>query len=749
MPPEGERLTATQVETLRQWIDAGAPWPDSFDQPRHWSYLKPIRPPLPATADDDWGRNAIDAYVLARLEAESPRLTPSPQAEPATLLRRVSLDLIGLPPSVDEIDAFLNDPSPVHYEQIVDRLLDSPRYGEKWARHWLDLARYADSNGYQADQFREMWAYRDWVVNAFNSDMPFDRFTIEQIAGDLLPAATLAQRIATGFHRCTTCNVEAGVDPEENRVNQIVDRVNTTGTVWLGTSLECAQCHNHKYDPFTQQDYYQLFAFFNNTPLEVEQAGEGSVAFEAAGPKMELPLTTTQREVRQRLTQEQEELESRIAARRQELREALDEWNPSDDAKLPPEIRELLAKPPGQRSDEDRRTLSKQQEASDADFAELTKQLERNKAQLASAGPDTTLVMVEQDEPRMSAIFKRGDFLQPGAEVVPMTPESLHPLPADSENEAPANRLDLARWLVSTENPLAARVTVNRWWAEVFGRGLVETAEAFGSQGEPPTHPVLLDWLAVEFMECGWSMKHIHKLIVMSATYRQDSRTSPEQRRRDPDNRLLARGPRFRLPAESIRDNALSIAGVLSDRMGGPPVYPPQPENIWRHIGRNAPKYETDTDEDRYRRGLYVVWRRSAAYPSFVNFDAPDRASCCVKRSRTNTPLQALTLLNDPAYFEMAGELARRMESALPGATDRDRVEYGFRCTIARQPTSEEVEILVHLLEAELVRLAEDSSIAAALTGEKSARDPDSARAAAWVVVANALLNLDETITKE
>ncbi|MGE4002364.1 MAG: DUF1549 domain-containing protein, partial [Planctomycetaceae bacterium] len=266
MPPEGERLTATQVETLRQWIDAGAPWPDSFDQPRHWSYLKPIRPPLPATADDDWGRNAIDAYVLARLEAESPRLTPSPQAEPATLLRRVSLDLIGLPPSVDEIDAFLNDPSPVHYEQIVDRLLDSPRYGEKWARHWLDLARYADSNGYQADQFREMWAYRDWVVNAFNSDMPFDRFTIEQIAGDLLPAATLAQRIATGFHRCTTCNVEAGVDPEENRVNQIVDRVNTTGTVWLGTSLECAQCHTHKYEPFTQQDYYQLFAFFNNTP---------------------------------------------------------------------------------------------------------------------------------------------------------------------------------------------------------------------------------------------------------------------------------------------------------------------------------------------------------------------------------------------------------------------------------------------------------------------------------------------------
>ncbi|MBX3439295.1 MAG: DUF1553 domain-containing protein, partial [Planctomycetaceae bacterium] len=720
------------------------------DSPLHWSYIKPERPPLPEVQRRDWPQTAVDAFVLAKIEDQQPTLAPSAPADPATLLRRVYLDLIGLPPSVEDVDAFLNDPSVSHYEQIVDQLLNSPRYGEKWARHWLDLARYADSNGYQADQFREMWAYRDWVVDALNRDMPFDQFTIEQIAGDLLPQPTLAQQIATGFHRCTTCNVEAGVDPEENRVNQIVDRVNTTGIVWLGTSLECAQCHNHKYDPFTQQDYYELFAFFNQTPLEVVSSGAGSVAFEVAGPKMELPLTSTQREELDRLQITKAEVDARIAARRAELANSFDGWAPAEPDKLPQEIQQLLSKPPPERSDEEQAKLREHQEETDKTLGALMKDLTRIEQELTAAGPPTTLVMVEQDEPRMTAIFKRGDFLQPGQEVSASTPSVLHPLQRPTDGDVGrATRLDLARWIVSEENPLVARVTVNRWWAEIFGRGLVETVEDFGTQGDPPTHPELLDWLAVEFMSHGWSMKHIYKLIVMSAVYQQDSRLTSDAARHDPDNWLLARGPRFRLPAESIRDNALVISGLVSDRMGGPPVYPPQPPKIWRHIGRNAPKYEVETDEDRFRRGLYVVWRRSAAYPSFVNFDAPDRAACCVKRSRTNTPLQALTLMNDPAYFEMAAALAQRMATDLADGTDRDRIEYGFRRTVARQPSSDEVQVLLDLLESERARLAGNATAVKKLIGESQSANAEASRSTAWVLVANVLLNLDETITKD
>ncbi len=729
MPPEGEPLSPAEVDLLRCWIDAGAPWGEQRESPKHWAYLKPLRPALRQVDRRDWVRNEIDAFVLARLESCDPPVTPSPIAEPATLLRRVYLDLIGIPPSVEDVDAFLDDPTSAHYEQIVDRLLDSPRYGEKWARSWLDLARYADSNGYQADQFRELWAYRDWVVSALNDDMPFDRFTIEQVAGDLLPEATLDQKIATGFHRCTTCNVEAGVDPEENRVNQIVDRVNTTGTVWLGTTLECAQCHNHKYDPFSQQDYYQLFAFFNNTPLEVKQPNGEGVSFDAAGPYMELPWTDEQHREHARMEEMVETGRTRVAARHRLLDESFQDWQPAADEELPDEIRELVNKPADDRTDEDRKLLLKHCKAVDADLTKLKKQLENVEAQLKSVGPSTTLVMVEEDTPRITAILKRGSFLEPGPQVEPTTPAVLHPFEGQSDSP---DRLAVAQWLVSRENPLVARVTVNRWWAEIFGRGIVETVEDFGAQGERPTHPELLDWLAVEFMENDWSMKHMHRLIVMSATYRQDSRVSPEQLEFDSANKWLARGPRFRLPAETIRDNGLAVCGLLSDRVGGPPVYPPQPPGIWRHTGRNPPKYDTDTDEDRFRRGLYVVWRRSAPYPSFVNFDAPDRAASCVKRSTTNTPLQALTLLNDPAYFEMAAALAQRMEHDLTDVTDRERIEYGFRLTVVRKPKSDEVDVLLDLLRS---------------VGTRPADEED--QFSAWTSVANALLNLDETITKE
>ncbi|MEZ6053634.1 MAG: DUF1553 domain-containing protein [Planctomycetaceae bacterium] len=746
MPPEGEPLTSDEIDLLRRWIDAGVPWRDESDQKIHWSYVKPVRPVPPVLKQQDWGHNEIDTFVLAKLEGIDPAVSPARTAEPATLLRRVYLDLIGIPPSVEEVDAFLDDPSSEHYEQIVEALLDSPHYGEKWARSWLDLARYADSNGYQADQFREIWAYRDWVVSALNHDMSFDQFTIEQLAGDLLPDATLEQKIATGFHRCTTCNVEAGVDPEENRVNQIIDRVNTTGMVWLGTTLECAQCHNHKYDPFTQQDYYQLFAFFNNTPLEVKQPNGEGVAFDTAGPEMELPWTEEQLRQKSKLEQDIERAQSLVDERLRELDDSFEKWQPSADAEFPDEIRQLVNKPVDERTEEDHEQLLKHYRESDAELTKRKKELTDLKARLKATGPSTTLVMVEQEEPRMTAIFKRGNFLAPGAAVGPTTPAALHPIEGQDES---SNRLAFARWLVSADNPLVARVTVNRWWAEIFGRGIVETVEDFGVQGSPPTHPELLDWLAVEFVEHGWSMKHLHRLIVMSATYQQDSRVSPEQLEFDPDNKWLARGPRYRLPAEAIRDNALAVSGLLSRRIGGPPVYPPQPSGIWRHTGRNPPQYETDTGEDRFRRGLYVVWRRSAPYPSFVNFDAPDRAASCVKRSRTNTPLQALTLLNDPAYFEMAASLAERMELDLPDASDRERIEYGFRRTVARQPTSDEVSILHNLFKSELTQVQENSNPTVDAVGTQDGTHNVTPRESAWISVANALLNLDEAITKE
>jgi hypothetical protein len=964
MPPEGEPLTGAEIDLLRRWIDQGADWPDTV-RPRHWAYIPPERPPVPTASGaasaprsgplstfdrrTDVPRSPIDAFILEKLAEQG--LRPSPPASPAKRLRRVYLDLIGLPPSPEEVDAFLADPSTEHYERIVEKLLSSPQYGEKWARQWLDLARYADSNGFQADQFREIWAYRDWVVKAFNDDMPFDRFTLEQIAGDLLPEPTVEQRIATGFSRCTTCNVEAGVDPEENRTNQIFDRINTTGTVWLGTTLECAQCHNHKYDPFTQQDYYELFAFFNNTPLEVVQPKGMGVQFEVSGPVMELPLEPEMDEKRNTLQQRKRQLEKQIEQRRSELAKVRAEWEeelkkslqsapewhllaparfessggstyeiledqsilltgeaPSKDiytveyetdlagitgfkletltheslpgngpgrhhperpnfvlyefdvtagpvassddagtdvparvglhspqadfsqnnwdvaglidgdpetgwginpqfgkphwasfltheplgfesgtritvrlpqeygggrtmgrfrilamtgnpgaASIPENVREILALPAEERSKKQNQQLADYHAQTDADVARLTKRRIAVQKQFDEIQPETTLVMVEMNEPRETHIFKRGNFLDPGAPVTPGTPAVLHPFSPERDGERPT-RLDFARWLVSPENPLIARVTVNRWWAEFFGRGIVESLEDFGTQGEPPTHPELLDWLAVEFMENGWSIKHVHRLIVTSATYQQDSSFLPASDLRDenrtdldadPDNQWYARGPRFRMPAEMVRDNALAVSGMLSLKMGGPPVYPPQPPNIWRHVGRNAPRYETDTDEDRFRRGLYVVWRRSAPYPSFVNFDAPDRGACVVNRSRTNTPLQALTLLNDPAYVELAHGLARRL-CALGGVDDRQRTEYGFRLALARMPSSEETTHLLEFFTSSRDRFREDPEAAKKLVPDAE-RLPgvDPAEQAAWFQTANILLNLDETITKD
>jgi hypothetical protein len=757
MPSSGPPLSPEQVDLLRRWIDEGMPWPRQAGA-EHWAYVKPVRPPLPAVKRQDWANNPIDRFILARLEKE--QLSPSPPAERERLIRRVFLDLIGLPPSIAQVDAFVRDTSPGAYERLVDELLASPHYGERWSRHWLDLARYADSNGFQRDGFRTIWPYRDWVVAAFNRDLPFDQFTVEQIAGDLLPGATVEQKIATGFNRCTTVNVEAGTDREENRVNAVFDRVNTTTTVWLGTSMACAQCHNHKYDPFSQTDYYRLFAYFNSTFSETAEGDQAVREF--TGPKMALPLPPAQQARRQEVQAQREPVAASLkehlasAAPQQAAWEQQCLASKEQLQKVPVALRKALNLAPAKRNKKQAQELSDYFADQQPGLKELRAKLAALDEQLKALEPPTTLVMVELDNPRPTHVYKRGNFLDKGQRVQPGTPTALHSLSGD----APPKRLALARWLVDENNPLTARVTVNRWWAEFFGRGLVGTLEDFGSQGDPPTHPELLDWLAVEFMsptqgsgeQTRWSMKHVHRLIVTSATYQQSSRVPAALVKRDPDNTLYARGPRFRLDAETIRDNALAVSGLLSLKRGGPPVLPPQPAGIWTVTGVVDNTYRTSQGEDRYRRGLYTIWRRSSPYPSFVAFDAPDRASCVVKRPRTNTPLQALTLLNDPVYVEAALALAKRLaagplQKARPSVAER--VVYGFRLCLARHPSERETELLRTLYEHALAKYQANPAAARALL-QQTAPDTelDVARWAAWFQVATVLLNLDETITK-
>ena len=693
MPPKGDPLPPAQVATLKAWIDQGAKYEE------HWAYVKPVRPPFPAVKNRAWLRNGIDSFVLARLEQEG--LSPAPEADRATLLRRVSLDLTGLPPTVQEVDDFLNDKSADAYKKVVERLLASPHYGEHQARPWLDQARYADTNGYEKDQRRTIWAYRDWVISAFNRDLPFDQFTIEQLAGDLLQKATLAQKIATGFHRNTMTNTEGGTDDEEFRVAAVVDRVNTTMAVWMGTTLGCAQCHNHKFDPFTQKEYYQLFAFFNNT-----QDGGRSVA-----PTLAVPITARQKE-----------LQTQIA----DGSALLD--------RLPALGRVALAGP-------------------------IQQHVAGLRRQLLMLKPTNTLVMKELPKPRPTHIMLRGNHKNLGERVQPGVPARLHPW----RSEQPLNRLGLARWLVDADNPLVGRVTMNRIWARYFGRGFVETSEEFGAQGELPTHPELLDWLAVEFREGAsdgtfaqdktrrpWSLKAMHRLIVHSATYRQASRVTPILHQRDPFNRLFARGPRLRLSAEAIRDNALAISGLLDRTLGGASVFPYQPDGVWFNP-YSSDRWVTSTRGDQYRRGLYTFWRRTAPYAAFMAFDAPSREVSCERRPRTNTPLQALATLNDRAFVQCAAALARRLMTEMT-ADDKERAAYGFRLCVARAAGARELAVLLALYRQNLEKYCKDTLAARQMAANGLGTPPkelDTAELAAWTVVANVLLNLDETITKE
>jgi mono/diheme cytochrome c family protein len=783
MPLDADQLSAKETAIIKAWIEKGAKWPDGVGSKatsvkKHWAYVKLRRPRLPSVKNREWVRNPIDGFILGRLEKEG--LQPSPEADRERLLRRVTLDLTGLPPTVAEIDAFLADRSPNAYEKVVDRLLASPRYGERWAVPWLDAARYADSNGYQRDGRREYWAFRDWVIGALNADMPFDRFTIEQIAGDLLANPTASEKTATGFHRGTMANVEAGTDPEEVRVLATIDRVNTTGTVWLGTTIECAQCHSHKYDPFTQHDFYRLYAFFNNTEKEIRPVGSRR---DFIGPKMELPLPP---ERERRLREVNQQIETLTAARQQMVkslrnRQAAWEKELAGDAekrmKLPRRIRLILAAK--KRNAKQKQALADQFYRQSAEYGKVANELLKLQAEAKQLAPPTTLVMKEMEKPRTTRVFKRGDFLKPiGDPVTAGTPRMLHSLPATKN----PNRLALAKWLVDSDNPLTARVIVNRQWAEFFGRGIVSTLEDFGTQGEPPTHPALLDWLAVEFggqrLEVGspdesegrkvegrksksirnpqsairnsWSLKALHRLIVTSATYRQSARVTPLLLQRDKDNKLLARGPRGRLKAEFVRDNALAVAGLLSRKMHGPPVFPVQPPGVWNHIGVASNLWRTSSGDDLYRRGLYVYWRRTVPYPSFMNFDAPSREACTVQRSKSNTPLQALTLLNDPAYFEAAVAFARRALTELPrDASLETRLRWAFRTTTSREPRSVEVQILANRHREELGRYRKNPAAAKKLLAKwGAASGVDSIELAAWSHVTNVLLNLDETISR-
>jgi len=924
MPPKGEKLTAAQIDMIKQWIDAGAGWTEQENKPKHWAYIAPARASLPKVKNTKWPRNGIDFFVMERLEKE--KLKPSPQADPAILIRRLSLDLTGLPPTPAEIDEFVADKSPLAYERLVDRLLASPHYGERWARPWLDLARYADTQGYEKDNRRTIWPYRDWVISALNRNIPFDEFTIEQLAGDLLPNASREQKVATGFHRNTMTNTEGGTDDEEFRHEAIVDRVNTTMSVWMGTTFGCAQCHNHKYDPITTKEYYQFYSFLNNT-ADADKEDEA--------PTMKLPTPQQEKRLAE-LRKQIKETEAKYNTMTPELVKTQSAWeektlsvltnwqvvdaleykslggatlmksndlsivasglNPSNDTytiigkldvpsltgvrlevltdsslpekslgrhingsfvlnrfeaelappndptnfasirfktakadysqdgypvtnllatttnagwavsagnpqfrtnraayflmtnattiepgsmlrvtlrhqsrfgpanigrfrisatrqekpdalvSLPEPTSKILRKTPDERSDKEKEELSKYFRSVAPELKPVRDEvakLKESESKLDKSIPLTS-VMAELEKPRQTFRLVRGGFLNKAEPVSAGIPAVFHPLPKGE----PTNRLTLAHWLMDTNNPLTARVTVNRIWEQYFGIGIVETTQDFGIQGEPPSNQKLLDWLSIQFMDLHWDLKALHKLIVMSAAYQQSSKARPELLQRDPYNRLLARGPHVRLEAEQIRDQALAVSGLLSPKMGGPSVMPPQPDGLWQLV-YSGDKWDTSKGEDRYRRGVYTFWRRSMPHPAMTTFDAPTREYCVLKRDRSDTPLQALVLLNDPEYVEAAQALARRvLREAKP--SDEDRITYAFRLCLGRAPERAEVKRLLTLVSTERENFGHDTDAAKEFANvpKKEGTSENPADLAAWTVLGNVLLNLDETVMK-
>lgn len=922
MPPagQGKPLDAAQIEVLKRWIEQGAEYQE------HWSFLPPKLQPLPPIKTTGWPKNEIDHFVLARLEADNRQ--PAMEAARETLIRRVAFDVTGLPPTLAEIDTFLQDPSPQAYERMVDRFLASDAYGEHMARHWLDLARYADTNGYQYDTERQQWVWRDWVIAAYNRNMPFDQFTIEQLAGDLLPEATPQQRLATAFNRNHSITIEGGIIDEEYRTEYVMDRLVTTGNVWLGLTIGCARCHEHKFDPISQAEFYGLLAFFNQvpergmrgfdpreqipSPLAVDQhhqldvqitelrkelenpslidqafarwtsqlAGTGSrwqilapteltssggstmtrlddnsilvgganpgkdvyeisattgatqltavrletlthpslpgggpgrhsnsnfvlseielVAVSSADPSKSQPVKFVKAmadysqngygignaidgtiagnngwavdgptrkepataifvaaepfgfpggtELRFRLRHEANFATHGIG--RPRLSVSADDPDHLTFQGLPADIAQIAEKPADERASGERDRLREYFLKHHDPRTTIQTRIAGLEKQKAAAWP-ATMIMRDQPQLRPTFVLDRGQYDRPTDKVDPGVPAVFPPLPDD----APKNRLGLARWLVDPRHPLTARVAVNRYWQRLFGTGLVKTAEDFGVQGELPSHPALLDWLAHEFIASGWNVKHIQRLMLTSATYRQTSHVGAAAYERDPENRWLSRGPRFRLDAEEIRDGALAAAGLLVQKIGGPSVYPYQPAGLWLELNNRpgySKAYQRGQGDDLYRRSIYTFWKRTVPSPMMKTFDAPEREFCTLQRSRTNTPLQSLLLLNGPQFVEAARHLARRMTTEGGESVD-ERIVVGFRLVTARRPSPAETAIIRETLEAERQRFRDRPDDAARLLGVgDSPRDDqlDTAELAAWTNVARMLLNLNEAITK-
>ncbi len=748
MPPVGAPLSDAEIANLKAWIDAGAKW---VTVKPHWSFQPVQRPAAPSVHAATWVRNPIDAFVLARLEAEN--VQPSAEAGKSTLLRRVSLDLTGLLPTPAEMAAFLADQRPDAYERAVDALLASPHYGEKWARTWLDLAHYADSDGYEKDRVRPWaWRYRQWAIDALNRDLPYDEFTVEQLAGDLLPNATVDQRAGTGFLRNTLTNREAGVDRMETRFEQIVNRTNTVSTTWLGLTVGCAQCHNHKFDPITHKDYYSMFAFFENAEevnVDAPMPGEAGPYFQA------LP------EYRAKRQQIIDEYKLKENEARWENRLLETYANQGKDLEWDFALTEFRAGFDGERKvltgDRTHRSQREQDRlidffvqsvdpefARDKPFGERMKAARQKLNELAAAMPQYSQAPVMEFDPSIpqSHIHLGGDYKNVGDAVEPNT---LSVLPAIGPGKH--DRLALARWITSRANPLTARVAVNRMWQEFFGIGLVRTSEDFGTQGEAPSHPELLDWLATEFMDRGWSVKQMHRLMVTSAAYRQSSHARKELDSRDPENRLLARQSRLRLPAELVRDAALSASGLLNPEIGGKSIRPAQPAGVAELGYAGSVKWAESKGMDRYRRGLYIHYQRTTPYPLLSNFDAPDSNVACTRRRRSDTPLQSLNLLNDPVFFEAAQALAVRVLNEAPGDLSK-KLGYAFELTVGRAPSATERNRLSGYLDSESTVFRSDTKASAAmLPVEVDGVTAD--QRAAWVAVSRVLLNLDEFITRE
>ncbi len=757
MPLGGEPLTPEQVSILRAWIDQGANWkriaPVDRAQPQdprwaHWSFQPIRRPSLPGIENPAWIENEIDAFVLARLEREG--IAPSPEADRGRLIRRLSLDIIGLPPSPNQVTAFLADDREDAYDRLVERLLQSPHYGEKWSRYWQDLVRYADSEGYAGDDdMPHMWRYREWLVNALNRDMPFDQFTVQQLAGDLLPNATVEERTATGFYRCGPVNREAGVDLEESRFEQVVDRTRAVGDVWLGLSVGCAQCHDHKYDPISQKDFYRLFAFFDRTE---------DVQIDAPLPGQLGPYLRGRPQYEKRLQEllDPFDIPELQAEWERNLLQAKE--NPGADDLYDYALTQfgehikVVEIPPAARTRRQRQFLTRAfigqysfvlgpKRYKKSGFEKLQKDL----AALDAEFPRVAQAMVVRESPHagQTHVAVRGNYKHKGDPVSPGTPAVLPPLPSGHKK-----RLMLARWLVSDENPLTARVMVNRVWQELFGRGLVLTSENLGIRGEEPSHPELLEELAYQFRARGWSFKRLIRQIVTSSTYRQSSDVRPELVEKDPGNTLLARQARLRLAGELVRDSTLAVSGLLNTRVGGPTVRPPLPAGAGDFLTNPVTEFWTETTgPDRYRRGIYIHFKRLLPYPQLSNFDAPEGAESCSRRERSNTPLQALNLLNDPVFFEAAQALAVRILVEAPPHWD-DRMDYAFQLCMSRHPAAQEVGKMRAYFQERVQTLQDEPEWASAILPNRF-DGVDPVRAAAWVGVGQTLLNLDEFLTRE